>query len=105
MAKIYAIIGYAITEETAPGVWEESITEKNYYGELLRNRRSLQSGDNINDSINISNEISILADPFANENFHAMRYITYLGGKWKISSVEVRYPRLILTIGGLYNEK
>ena len=104
MAKYYGVIGYAETVETAPGVYEEQITERNYYGELVRNTRRLQTSDQVNDNINIANEISIIADPFATQNFHAMRYIEFMGAKWKITNVEVRYPRLILTIGGLYND-
>ena len=103
MAKYYGVIGYAETVETAPGVYEEQITERNYYGELVRNTRRLQTSNQVNDNINIANEISIIADPFATQNFHAMRYIEFMGAKWKITNVEVRYPRLILTIGGLYN--
>lgn len=103
MAKFYGKIGYAITEETVPGVWTEEITERNYYGDIIRNMRRLESSGNLNDNINIANEISIVADPFANQNFHAMRYVEFMGTKWKISSVEVQYPRLRLTIGGVYN--
>lgn len=103
MPKFYGSIGYAISKETVPGVWEEDIVEHQYSGDVYRNTRKLQSGNQVNDNIDISNEISILSDPFANENFHSMRYVTYMGAKWKVSSVEVRYPRLILTVGGLYN--
>lgn len=103
MAKFYGVIGYATTEETKPGVWKEQITERNYYGDLTRNSRMLQSGSQVNDDLNIANEISIVADPFANQNFHSMRYVEYMGTKWKISKVEVQYPRLILTVGGVYN--
>lgn len=103
MPKFYGSIGYAISKETTPGVWVEDIVEHQYSGDVYRNTRKLQSGNQVNDSIDISNEISILSDPFANENFHSMRYVIYMGAKWKVSSVEVRYPRLILTVGGLYN--
>ena len=103
MAKFYGVIGYAEMIETAPGVIRESITERNYYGELIRNSRGLQSGDQLNDDITIANEISIWADPYANQNFHSMRYIEFMGTKWKIKNVEVRFPRLILTTGGVYN--
>lgn len=103
MAKFYGAIGYAVTEETAPGVWEERITERMYYGELIRNTRKLQSADQLNDNINVANEISILADPFAYENFHSMKYVGFSGAKWKVTSIEVQYPRLILTVGGVYN--
>lgn len=103
MAKFYGAIGYAETVETDPGVWKEQITERNYYGDLIRNTRRLESSGNLNDNINVSNEISIVADPFAIQNFHSMRYVEYMGAKWKISNVEVRHPRLILSVGGLYN--
>ena len=103
MAKWYGVIGYGETVETTPGVYVERITERNYYGDVLRNSRRLQSTDQVNDNLNVSNEISIVADPYANENFHSMLYVEFMGAKWKISNVEVRYPRLILTVGGVYN--
>lgn len=105
MAKFYGAVGYAVTEENTPGIWDERIIERMYYGELIRNTRKLQSTEYLNDDINISNEISILADPFAYANFHSMRYVDFMGAKWKIISVEVQYPRLILTVGGVYNGK
>ncbi len=92
-----------MTVETRPGVWVEQITERKDYGELLNNYRVRQE-NGVNDSVNIQNKISIVADPFANENFHAIRYVTLMGAKWKISNVSVEYPRLILTAGGLYND-
>ena len=103
MAKWYGVIGYGETVETVPGVHVEQITERSYYGDVTRNSRRLQSSDQLNDDLNVSNEISIVADPYANQNFHAMRYIEFMGAKWKITNVEVRYPRLILTVGGVYN--
>lgn len=103
MAKFYGVIGFAVTAETKPGAWEPSITDRPYYGDTIRNTRRLQSTEQLNDNINVANEISILADPFANENFYSMQYIEFMGAKWKITNVEVQYPRLILTIGGLYN--
>lgn len=103
MNKFYGKIGYAISEETVPGVWVERMVERSYYGDVIRNIRRLQSSENLNDDINISNEISIVADAFANQNFHSMRYVEYMGTKWKVSSIEVKYPRLILSIGGVYN--
>lgn len=101
MAKFYGPVGYAETVETAPGVYVEKITERMYFGDLTRNTRRLQSSETLNDDINVANEISIVADPFANQNFHRMRYVGFMGANWKISNVEVHYPRLILTIGVL----
>lgn len=103
MAKFAGKIGFAVTEETKPGVWTERMVEHRYYGDLTRNTRRLQSSGNLNDNVTISNQISIVADPFAKENFHAMRYVELYGAKWKITSVEVQYPRLILELGDVYN--
>ena len=103
MAKYCGNIGFAETVETRPGVWEDKITEYVYYGDLSRNTRRLQSGSNLNDNINIANNISIVADPYANKNFHKIRYVEFMGTKWKVSDVEVQFPRLILTLGDVYN--
>lgn len=103
MGRYYGAIGYAETVETAPGVWAEQIVERVYFGDLVRNFGKVQKADKLNDDIDISNKISIVSDPYAVNNFHSMRYITYMGAKWKVNSVEVQFPRLILSIGGLYN--
>ena len=103
MGKWFGRIGYAEQLETTPGVWGEKIVERDYYGDVVRNYRKLESSGEVNDNINVSMEISIVADPYAIQNFHAMRYIEYMGSLWKLSNVEVNYPRLILQIGGLYN--
>lgn len=103
MAKWYGVIGYAETVETTPGVWKEQVTKRNYYGDLTRNTRRLQTADKLNDDINITNELSIVADPYAMNNFHSMRYAEFMGTAWKITNVEVQYPRLILSLGGVWN--
>lgn len=104
MAKWYGTIGYAETKQTSPGVWRDEITERKYSGDVIRNsNRWSASSESTNDDLNINNQISILADPFAYQNFHSMKYIEFMGAKWKISSIDVQRPRLILTIGGVYN--
>ena len=106
MAKFHGIIGFVMTVEDSenPGVWKEEIVEKTYRGDLTKVSRRLQTSSNtVNDSVIISNEISIVADPYANENMFAMRYAVFGGAKWKIESIGVEYPRLKLSIGGLYN--
>lgn len=103
MGKFYGSIGYAETVETSSGVWVEQITERKYYGDVNRDSRRLQSANQLNDNINVSSEISIVADPYAYNHFHSMRYVEFMGAKWKVSTVEPKPPRLILTLGGLYN--
>ena len=104
MTKFFGKIGYAMTQETKPGVWMDQIMEREYYGDLLRNSYRFQTSDKVNDDVSIANEFSIIADSFAEDNFHLMKYIEFEGTKWKITNVEVRYPRLNLTVGGIYNE-
>lgn len=103
MSKWFGKIGYADLVETSPGVWVEEIVTRDYYGDLTRISRRLQSDDQLNDEITISNELSIIVDPYANDHFHSMRYAECHGTKWKVSSVEVKYPRLIISLGGVFN--
>lgn len=103
--KYFGVIGYAKTVETRPSVWEEQVIEREYYGDVLQVSKRYQSTEYVNDNIEITNRFSIVADPFAYENFAFLRYITWMGQKWKVSSVEVEYPRLIISIGGLYTHE
>ena len=103
MAKFYGVIGYAETSETEPGIWTEGITERSYSGDVVRNSKRWQSGENLNDNLTVNNEISIIADPFAYSNFHTMKYIKWMGASWKILNIDIQRPRLRLTIGGIYN--
>lgn len=101
--KWYGKIGFEQTVEETPGVYVEQICARPYFGDVVRSLRRLESTDYLNDDINISNEISIVMDAFAYHNFSSMRYVEFMGNKWKVSSVEVQPPRLVLSIGGLYN--
>jgi hypothetical protein len=105
MGKFYGKIGYAETIETTPGVWQESITERSYFGDVLRDTSKMREGKNLNDDLTIDNRLSVVADPYAYQKFHSMRYVEWMGALWKITNIEVQRPRLILTIGGVYNEQ
>ena len=104
MAKYAGYIGYSSSVETEPDVWVEQITERKVYGDVFKNHRKLQYGQTVNPDIDISNEFSIVADAYARDHFFSMRYITWMGAKWKITSAEPQYPRIIVQVGGLYNE-
>lgn len=103
MPKYYGRVGYEITTEDSPGVWVAHITEQNYPMDVYRNSRMLQGSSERNDSVNVSMVASLVADPYAYENFHAIRYVEYLDSKWRVTNIEVEYPRLKLTLGGLYH--
>lgn len=104
MSKWYGQIGFGERVETMPGYYEDKISEKPYFGDVIRNTRGMQSSTNsTNENITISNQISVVADPYANNHIYDMRYITFQGAKCKITNVDVQYHRLILSLGGLWN--
>ncbi len=103
MAKFHGKIGYAQTTETAPGVHEELIVERVYYGDIIQNRRLLRNEDQINPLLTLGNSISIVADAYANEHYFAMRYVEWTGVLWTVQDVEVQFPRLLLRLGEVYN--
>ena len=105
MPKCSGLIGYALDVETSPGVWSPSIVEKKYLGEVVRDNRRIVDQGEINGSINISNNISIISNSFMLTNMSFMIYITYMNSKWKINSVDIKPPRMIITLGGKYNEQ
>lgn len=105
MSKMLITLGFIDTEETTPGVWEPRVAERHYYCELLRNSRRRDTPTNINDDLTISNELSILADPYALNHFHSLQYVKMFNASWKVTNIEVQYPRLTLTTGGVYNGK
>ena len=104
MNRFYGQIGFRTTVKTAPGVYSEKIVERDYFGDVLRDRNKIGSSDKMNSDISVMSSISIVADPFAYENFTSMRYITMLGMKWTVTNIEIQYPRLIIEIGEKYNE-
>lgn len=103
MAKFSGSIGYVKTEETSPGIWDTVETVKKYTGDLIRNQRRWTTEDYPNENLTVSNEISILADKFAYDNLDAIKWVEVMGSKWKVNSVTIDYPRITLTIGGVYN--
>ena len=102
----YGSIGYEVTEETRSGIWEPKLVERKYYGEVHRNTsRWSPSSESTNGSMSVNNQISIVADPYAYENFHHIRCVEFMGALCDVTNIEVQRPRLILTIGGVYNGK
>lgn len=105
MSKFHGSIGFITeTTETSPGIWTESIEEKSYVGELLKTRASSNQSGAINPDVSITDTVSIIADGYALDNLAAIRYVLWRGARWSIASIEVSYPRLLLTLGGLYGK-
>ena len=103
MSKFYGPIGYITQKEISPGVWDEVVVEKSYRGDITRNNRRWEASEYKNDNLTISNQLSIIADPFLYENSSTIRYVSWLGVRWKVTNIEIQRPRLILTLGEVYN--
>ena len=101
--KYYGQIGFADAVETSLGVWDDDIVEKNYYGDVLQNSLRYQNGTGVVDNVNVSNRFSIVIDSYIQENLHKIRYIVWQDTMWEVTNVDVQYPRLIISIGGVYN--
>lgn len=108
MARFFGEVGYGESIENPPGsgVWEDVVTEYHYQGDVIRNNRRLVEGDAVNElnsDITVSNSISVVADEYANQHFYLIKYVRWMGVLWTVTNVEVRSPRLILTLGSVYN--
>ena len=103
MSKWCGNVGFADTVEYEPGSYENVVVERQYYGDVISNRWKRQNSGGVNDDINLSNQISIVADPYALNHCSTIAYIEYMGTRWKVTDVDPQFPRLILNIGGVYN--
>lgn len=103
MSKFYGKVGFVKDAETAPGVWMPTVTEKSYYGDIIRITRRWDTPTQVNDDLGLSEEISIVADDYFYENIGYIKYVERFGIKWKVSSIDPAHPRVRLTLGGEYN--
>jgi hypothetical protein len=103
MAKFHGKIGYSSSIETAPGVYTDSIIEREYYGEVIKQTKQWIFANQINDNLVLNNRISVVGDEFSYENFSAMKYVIWAGQYWNVSNIDIERPRLILSLGGVYN--
>lgn len=103
--KFYGMVGFWIQDyEAKPGVFVPAFVEKPYSGDVNWNNRHFQASEDQNDTIRLNNQISILCDLYSHANFSSIRYVIWNNVKWRVTNVEVNYPRLTLTIGGVYND-
>lgn len=97
------MIGYGESVETTPGVYEDTIVEKLYFGDVIRDTRRRLDGEKVNDDITTGNSISVVGDAYASEHIFDMKYVKWKGVLWEIAEVEVESPRLLLRLGNVYN--
>lgn len=105
MPKYYGKVGYVEHVETEPGIWIEHIVERDYFGDVNRNISRWEGAEKLTDDVKLNNEVSIVADPYALENYYNIRYVTFNNSKWKVSAITVNPPRIVLNMGGLYHEQ
>lgn len=105
MAKYNGMIGFATTTSPKAGIAKLEIVEREYFGDILRKSIRLQAAENVNDNTKINHQISIISDAFANDHIDCIRYVMWMGKAWKVTSIDVNYPRLTLTLGDIYTGK
>lgn len=109
MEKYHGFVGFAIPVQTAPGVYstKNNMVRKEYGGEVYRIfRHSSSVSTTTNEEMTMASEIHIVADAFFNNNIAAVRYVEYMGAKWKVASIDANDPPVLkLTLGGVYNGK
>ena len=103
--KWFGNVGYSITKETVPGVYKPQVIDRPYSGDSIELSSRWQNSSNQNDNLSLDMKISIIADPFAYENFAHIVFVEYMHSYWKVTSAKPNYPRIELTVGGVYNEK
>lgn len=103
MAKWYGKVGFSYVEETEPGIMSPVAEARPYVGDVLRNRVQVVSGEKVNSDITVNNQLSMIADPYMNQHLGDIRYASFNNTNWNVTNVEVAYPRVILTLGGVYN--
>ena len=103
MAKFYGVIGYVTTNETEPGIWSQVVTERKYFGDIFKRSKSWQNNQKVNDDISVNVELSVVADSYLYSHIHNIRFAVYNDTAWEVTTVEPQPPRLILSLGGIYN--
>jgi len=105
--KFHGVVGVAtgdqIEKPANSGIFVDEIEERVATGEQIRDTRQIANPDKVNFDMTLSTTISVMADVFADVDFLAFRYCERAGVKWVIVNVEPARPRLLLTLGGVYN--
>jgi len=109
MTKFAGLVGYVTQEETVPGVWAPVETSIMMRGDIISQSYTNGNGSRIsdtgkvNDDITLNHRVSLLGDAYAFDNYFDLKWIQIGGRKLEISSIELRRPRLTVSIGGLWN--
>lgn len=106
MARFSGVVGfYAGSKEVRPSIFEETYEEHTLRGDTLRSGYSQSENQTKYDTLRLTNRVSLIGDTFSFKNYNAIRYVTLNGQSWKVTSVEIERPRLILEIGEVWNNE
>lgn len=106
MARFSGVVGfYTGQEEVRPGIFQEAYEEHRLRGDTLRSGYNQSENQTKYDTLRLNNRVSLLGDTYSFNNINAIRYVTINGQSWKVSSVEIQRPRLILEIGEVWNNE
>lgn len=103
MAKFAGLVGYVTQEETVPGVWSPVDNPRMMKGDVIRQVSNYQDDGKVNGNITLNHRVSLIGDAYAFGNYYNIKWIELDGYKWEISSVEISRPRIIVSLGGLWN--
>lgn len=103
MAKFAGLVTYVTQVESRPGIWTDESISRLMRGDMLRKGSVGQNDDKVNSDISLNHRVSLVGDEYALNNYYDIKHIQLNGREWEVTSVEVQHPRLILTIGGLWN--
>lgn len=102
MTRYSGLVGYGQQVEVEPGVWDTEDKEVMMKGDLLRQNANIQDSG-INDKVSLNHRVSLIGDAYAFDNYYNMKWVTVNGFKWAVSAIELQRPRLIVTLGGIWN--
>lgn len=90
--------------EMKPGIFGDKMLERSYTGDISRNYQKWNTKESSTvDDLRLNNQISILSDLYAIQNWQSIKYVLWNGVRWKVNTIEISYPRLVLEIGGVWN--
>ena len=105
MARFHGNVGFSIPYESEPGIFTDQMVERSYFGTIVQHTRRWEKGEGLNDDLTLENRISILADDYAYQHCSGIKYVCWMNARWKVNSMKVEHPRILLSLGGVWNGK
>lgn len=104
MARFHDKVGFLIpTSDLETGMASSEPVERPYYGRILEHTRRWSSNEHVNDDLVLSNQIAITANDYAFKHMSSIAYVHWMHGWWKVESIRVKAPEIVLTLGGVWN--